>query len=128
MRRLLINMQSNLFATAITNAIKASSLEFDCYISKDAKEIKETMAWFSPSIILLEVTTISPYSIDERIDLINSLKKNTPELKVVFVVDEYVSKELTTKVKECKKKAIIDQFVYGSVTSSFLVDLLDSLV
>jgi len=50
-----------------------------------------------------------------------------PECKIVFVVDENAEKEVAKQVKQAKKDGLIDQFIYGSISATYLADIVDSL-
>ena len=43
------------------------------------------------------------------------------------VVDENAEKEVAKQVKQAKKDGLIDQFIYGSISASYLADIVDSL-
>ena len=59
--------------------------------------------------------------------LTNSLRTSQPDCKVVLIVDENSEKEIAKAVKQAKKDGLIDQFVYGSISASYLADIIDSL-
>lgn len=44
-----------------------------------------------------------------------------------FVVDENAEKVLARQVKQAKKDGMIDQFIYGSISASYLADIIDTL-
>lgn len=76
---------------------------------------------------MMEVTEYSPWKLTERMKILEKLKPKLPECKIVFVVDENTSKTLTDNVRQAKKDGIIDQFLYGSVSSDYLVAAIDSV-
>ena len=55
------------------------------------------------------------------------VKKNNPECKIVLVVDEVTEKKLADRVRQAKKDGRIDNFIYGSVSSTYLAAVIDSL-
>jgi nitrogen regulatory protein PII len=57
----------------------------------------------------------------------DATKELLPECKIVLVVDENAEKDVAKLVKETKKQGLIDQFVYGSISASYLADIIDSL-
>ena len=56
-----------------------------------------------------------------------AVKWQNPECKIVLIVDENTEKETARKVKQAKKDGLIDQFIYGSISASYLADIVDSL-
>ena len=56
-----------------------------------------------------------------------TVKQQNPECKIVLIVDENTEKEAARKVKQAKKEGLIDQFIYGSISASYLADIVDSL-
>ena len=65
--------------------------------------------------------------IDERLKIRNAVKKQNSDCKIVFVVDEKTEKKLADKVRLAKKDGLIDNFVYGSVSSTYLSAVIDTL-
>ena len=57
----------------------------------------------------------------------DAVKVQHPECKIVLIVDENAEKEVAQKVKEAKKTGVIDQFIYGSISATYLADIVDSL-
>ena len=57
----------------------------------------------------------------------DALKNSNPDCKVVLVVDENTEKKLADRVRQAKKDGLIDNFIYGSVSSSYLSAVIDAL-
>ena len=55
------------------------------------------------------------------------MKRDTPDCKIVLVVDENSEKKLAEQVRQAKKDGLIDQFIYGSISANYLVALMDTL-
>jgi hypothetical protein len=75
----------------------------------------------------MEVTGYTPWMLHERLKIRDEVKSCHPECKIVLVVDENAEKLVAKEVKELKKKGGIDQFIYGSISATYLADILDSL-
>ena len=75
----------------------------------------------------MEVTGYTPWLLCERMNIRDAVKSKHPECKIVLVVDENAEKEVAKQVKEAKKDGLIDQFIYGSISASYLADIVDSL-
>lgn len=59
--------------------------------------------------------------------IIDSVRMQMPECKIVLIVDENAEKELAKEVRQAKKDGLIDQFIYGSISATYLADIVDSL-
>jgi N12 class adenine-specific DNA methylase len=57
----------------------------------------------------------------------DAVKAQHPECKVVLIVDENAEREVAKQVKQAKKDGLIDQFIYGSISATYLADIVDSL-
>lgn len=127
MRRILINMQNTLFCNAIADTLRRSGNELDTYSVDSPDRVIEESKWIAPYAILLEVTGYTPWKLEERMKIRDAVKEKNPECKIVLVVDENAEKDVAKRVKQAKKDGIIDQFIYGSISASYLADIMDSL-
>ena len=127
MRRVVINMQNKLFCHAISDTLRRSGNELEPYTVDLPDQVAEECKWLNPYAILLEVTGYTPWMLRERIKLRNAVRAKHPECKIVFIVDENAEKEVAKQVKQAKKDGLIDQFIYGSISASYLADIVDSL-
>ena len=75
----------------------------------------------------MEVNGDPPYVLAERLIIRDEVKKVNPDCKIVLVVDENSEKEVAAQVRQAKKDGRIDQFIYGSISTNYLVALLDTL-
>ena len=66
-------------------------------------------------------------TIEESKILRDAVKAQNPDCKIVFIVDENAEKAIAKQVKQAKKDGLIDQFIYGSISASYLADIVDSL-
>lgn len=127
MRRIVINMQNTLFCNAISETLRNSGNEFDTYTVNLPDNVVDDCKWIAPYALLMEVTGYIPWRLCERMKIRDAVKLQHPECKVVLIVDENAEKEIAQKVKEAKKEGLIDQFIYGSISASYLADIIDSL-
>ncbi len=127
MRRVLINMQNSLFCNAISETLKSSENEFDTYTVDSPEKIVEECKWISPYALLMEVTGYTPWKLCERMKIRDAIKEIVPLCKIVLIVDENAEKEMAKQVKQAKKDGLIDQFIYGSISATYLADIVDSL-
>ena len=127
MRRVVINMQNTLFSNAISETLRKSGNEFDTYTLDSPDRVADDCNWISPYALLMEVTGYTPWKLSERMKIREAVKEKHPECKIVLIVDENAEKEIAKKVKEAKKNGLIDQFIYGSISASYLADIVDTL-
>jgi len=127
MRRVLINMQNALFCNAISETLRRSGNELDPYTVDDPDRVVDDCKWIAPYAVLMEVTGHTPWMLCQRMKIRDAVKVLQPDCKIVLIVDENAEKETARQVKQAKKDGLIDQFIYGSISASYLADIVDSL-
>ena len=127
MRRIVINMQNTLFCNAIADTLRRSGNELEPYTVVMPDQVVNECKWIAPYALLMEVTGHTPWKLCERLKLRDAVKEKNPECKIVLVVDENAEKEVAKQVKQAKKDGLIDQFIYGSISATYLADIVDSL-
>ena len=127
MRRIAINMQNALFCHAIADTLRRSGNELEPYTIDSPDKVADECKWITPYALLMEVGTNAPWRLCDRIALGNAVKAKAPDCKVVLIVDENTHKAAAKDVREAKKEGLIDQFVYGSISATYLADIVDSL-
>lgn len=121
-------MKNYIFADAIAQALQADKHSNFC-VQRAATpgEAEQYAQLCEPYAVLLEVTGYPPYVLEERLKIRDAVKAANPDCKVVFIVDENSEEEVAERVREAKKKGLIDQFIYGSISATYLAALLDTL-
>ncbi len=128
MRQVIVNMKDFVFADAVAQALRSDSgSDFAVQNISRPGEILRYCNILSAYALLMEVTRYGPYTLDERLGIGNAVKRAVPTCKVVLLVDENSEKELAKQVRRAKKEGLIDQFIYGSTSASFLVAMMDAL-
>lgn len=127
MRRIVINMQNSLFCNAISETLRISGNELNPYSVDSPDKVVDECKWVVPYALLMEVTGYTPWKLCERMKIISSVRLQIPECKIVLIVDENAEKELAKEVRQAKKDGLIDQFIYGSISATYLADIVDSL-
>ena len=123
----MINMQNTLFCNAIADTLRRSGNELEPYTVVMPDQVVNECKWIAPYALLMEVTGYTPWKLCERLKLRDAVKEKNPECKIVLVVDENAEKEMAKQVKQAKKDGLIDQFIYGSISATYLADIVDSL-
>lgn len=127
MRRVVVDMQNVLFADAIATALRDFDSDFEVFKSETPDKTVDMCADTEANILIMEVTAYTPWKIAERMKIRNEIKKQNPKCKIVLVVDENTEKKLADKVRLAKKDGLIDNFVYGSVSATYLSAVIDTL-
>ena len=120
-------MQSGLYAKAIQRILVQELEDYQIIISEAPDKTAQRCKMLTPYALLMEATGYTPWTLEERIAVRNEVKNYNPDCKIVILVDDVADKELADKVKKAKKDSLIDAFVFGSATDSYLAAIMDSL-
>lgn len=127
MRRVVIDMQNTLFADAVAVALRGFESDFEPVMSDGPDKTLSLCDAVLANVLIMEVTSYTPWRLEERMKIRNELKKTNPDCKIVLVVDENTEKKLADQVRQAKKDGLVDNFIYGSVSSSYLSAVIDAL-
>ena len=127
MKRIVLDMQCAMFADAISQALERSDPDFNV-LRAEAPE--KTAALCRSSLayaLIMEVTGYPPWRLEERLRLRNEVKRQRPDCKILLLVDETDDRALAFRVLQAKKDGRIDNFIYASVSPTYLAAVLDTL-
>ena len=127
MRRVVVDMQNALFADAISTALQKFNSDFCVYQSDKPENTTELCFYTQADILIMEVTAYMPWKLEERMKIRDEVKNKNPDCKVALVVDENTEHRLADMVRQAKKDGLIDNFMYGSVSATYLSALIDAL-
>ena len=127
MRRVVVDMQNALFADAIATALRNFDSDFEVYQSESPVKTSDMCTITEANILIMEVTAYTPWKLEERMKIRGEVKAQNPGCKIVLVVDENSEKKLADKVRLAKKDGLVDNFIYGSVSSTYLAAVIDAL-
>ncbi len=127
MRRVVIDMQNALFADAIATVLRDFDSDFEVYQSESPVKTSDMCSFTEANILIMEVTAYSSWKLEERMKIRNEVKAQNPGCKIVLVVDENSEKKLADKVRLAKKDGLIDNFIYGSISATYLSAVIDTL-
>lgn len=127
MRRVVIDMQNVLFADAVAEALRGFDSDFDPVMSDDPDKSLSLCDTVLANVLIMEVTAYTPWRLEERMKIRDELRKRNPDCKIVLVVDEITEKKLADRVRQAKKDGLVDNFIYSSVSSSYLSAVIDAL-
>ena len=127
MRRVVVDMQNALFADAIAVALQKFDSDFEVCQSESPAKTSDMCSFTEANILIMEVTAYSSWKLEERMKIRNEVKAQNPGCKIVLVVDENSEKKLADKVRLAKKDGLIDNFIYGSISATYLSAVIDTL-
>ena len=127
MRRVVVDMQNALFADAIATSLRNFDSDFEVCQSENPAKTTDMCVFTEANILIMEVTAYTPWRLEERMKIRNEVKAQNPGCKIVLVVDENSEKKLADKVRLAKKDGLIDNFIYGSISATYLSAVIDTL-
>lgn len=127
MRRVVIDMQNILFADAIAEALRRFDSDFDPIMSGSPDKTLTLCNAVLANVLIMEVTSYKPWKLEERLKIRDELRKENPNCKIALVVDENTEKRLADQVRQAKKDGLVDNFIYGSISSTYLAAVIDAL-
>lgn len=127
MRKIVLDMQSTLYAKAIQRILVQELDDYQVIISDSPDKTVQRCKMLDPYAVLAEVTGYTPWMLEERLLIRDEIKKNNPDCKIVILVDDNADKVLANSVTQAKKDGLIDAFLFGSTTDTYLAAMMDSL-
>ena len=125
MRVIALDINSSLLAAAVERSLKENELDFQV-VRVNESELSKLGSKSNIYAVILEVLTVFPYKLSQRLSLIQKVKENLPQCKFVLLTDENDG-QLTNAVKQAKKDNLIDNFVFTTVSPAYLAAVMDSL-
>ena len=128
MKNIVISMQNTLLSEAVARTL-AETREFRVEQilpgrTDDTLSLCETVR---ADILLMEVSRLPAYTLENRLKLIECVRRAMPNCKFVLLCDENGDPELARRVMIVRQDRLIDAFLYASVTPAYLTAALDAL-
>lgn len=127
LRKVVLDLQSGLYAKAVRRILVQDLDGYQVDISKNPTETVERCRILQPDVLLMEVTGYTPWMLSERLSIRNEVKRHVPSIKIVFLIDDKAEGTLVEEIKKAKQEKLIDAFLFTSVSESYLVAVMDSL-
>lgn len=127
MKKIVLDMQSRLYAKAIRRLLVQELDNYQVVISKSPNETTKQCKLLQPYALLMEVTGYTPWRLEERLSIRDVVKKDSVDCKIILIVDDVSEPELAENVKNAKQSGLIDAFLFTSTTENYLVAVMDSL-
>ena len=128
MRECVISMQNTLFSEAVAQALSGTGeFRVEQILPGKTGDIYSLCRATQADILLMEVSRVNAYTLENRLGLINRVRKAVPHCQFVLLCDENSDPELARQVKCARQDRLIDAFLYASVTPAYLIAALDAL-
>lgn len=127
MRKVVLDLQSGLYAKAVRRILVQDLDGYQVDISKNPTETVERCRILQPDVLLMEVTGYTPWMLSERLSIRDEVKRHVPSVKIVFLIDDKAEVALVKEIKKAKQEKLIDAFLFTSVSENYLVAVMDSL-
>ena len=125
MTRIVINTQNFMFADMIKRTLESD--DFSVTVVEKPEKLIQEFNRTAANIVLMEVTGYTPWKIEERIKLRHQIKQIDANCKIAFLVDEKAEPAVAQKVLRAKTDGLIDQFIYTSISASYLLGVIETI-
>lgn len=128
MRVCVISMQNTLLSETIARALlETGEFRIEQVPPGKTGNILSLCHASKADILLMEVSRLNAYTLENRLQLIAIVRKVVPHCQFVLLCDENSDPELAQRVKCARQDRLIDAFLYASVTPAYLTAALDAL-
>ena len=125
MPRIVINTQNFMFADMIKRTLESD--DFSVTVAEKPEKLIQEFNRTAANIVLMEVTGYTPWKMEERMKLRNQIKQIDANCKIAFLVDEKAEPAVAQKVLRAKTDGLIDQFIYTSISASYLLGVIETI-
>lgn len=126
MQRVIIRIQSNVYAEAVQMALSTGG-DFRVAVVERDEDVAKMAYTFAATAVLMDVTDYLPNTLKKRLEIRDEVKRKCPQCKIVLLIDETSCEKAAEQVRQAKKDGAIDQFIYTSVSASYLAGIIDTL-
>ena len=128
MRSIVVSMQNMLLSEAVARTLaETGEFRVEQVLPGKTNDTFSLCRAMQADILLMEVSRLPAYTLENRLNLIACVRKAMPNCKVVLLCDENVDPELAHRVMIVRQDRLIDAFLYASVTPAYLTAALDAL-
>ena len=128
MTKLLVNMAGDFYADCTALALeRTGNFRVEKQAEPDLEAMELRLHSFPADVLLLGVSLLAGYTVQDRLPLIRSVRRTLPGSRIVLFLDERLSPEQTGGVKRLRQARLIDGFLYASNSMDYLVDTLETI-
>ena len=128
MKNIVISMQNTLLSEAIARSLRETGdFRIEQVLPGRTDDTPSLCCALQAEILFMEVSCMQNYSLENRLQLIEEVRRSVPGCKFALICDENSDAELARRVKTARQAHRIDAFFYTSVTPAYLTAALDAL-
>ena len=127
MRRIVLDMKSGLSAEAVMQALMGCDPDFVVYRCSKPEETVALCRACHANVLAMEVIRQGIWKLSERLKIRNEVKKLGWDCKTLLLVDENADEMLAADVRQAVKDRSVDNFIYASVSPTYLAGVIDTL-
>ena len=127
MRRIVLDLQGGLLAEAVMQVLAGYDPDFIVYRSSKPEDTLALCRSCPANVLVMEVIRQGIWKLSERIRLCSAVKNLGWDCKVLLLVDENADEQLAAEVRQTVKDQLADDFIYASVSPTYLAGVIDIL-
>ena len=127
MRRIVLDMKGGLLAEAVMQSLSRCDPDFLVYRSSRPEETLALCRACQANVLVMEVIRQGIWKLSERLRLGKAVKQLGWACKVLLLVDENADEILATEVRQAVKDRLVDNFIYASISPTYLAGVIDTL-
>ena len=120
-------MKGGLLAEAVMQSLSGCDPDFLVYLSPKPEETLALCRTCRANVLVMEVIRQGIWKLSERLKLCNAVKQLGWVCKVLLLVDENADELLASEVRQAVKDQLADNFIYASVSPTYLAGVIDTL-
>ena len=127
MRRIVLDMKGGLLAEAVMQALTGCDPDFVVCRSLKLEETVSLCRACHANVLVMEVIRQGVWKLSERLKIQSDVKKLGWDCKTLLLVDENADEMLAADVRQAVKDRLVDNFIYASVSPTYLAGVIDTL-
>lgn len=127
MRRIVLDMKGGLLSEAVMQSLSGCDPDFLIYRSSKPEETLALSRTCRANVLVMEVIRQGIWKLSERLKICSAVKQLGWTCKVLLLVDEDADKLLASEVRQAVKDQLVDNFIYASVSPTYLAGVIDTL-
>ena len=124
MKKIVLSICNSLMELSIAHSLKQTGGFQIASIRPGSGEIARECADTSADVLLMEAAFHIGATLDDCLKEARRLRSLRPECKTILLCDENSAPEVARRIALAKKDGLIDDFVYSSVSESYLTAML----
>ena len=127
MRRIVLDMKGGLMVEAVMQSLARYDPDFLVYRSSKPEETLALCRTCRANVLVMEVIRQGTWKLSERLRLCSAVKQLGWVCKTLLLVDENADELLASEVRQAVKDQLADNFIYASVSPTYLAGVIDTL-